>query len=332
MVSLISNPPYNIKWKNPPFAQLQPRFNKCELPPESNANYAFILTGLDKIDEKAAFILPYGVLNTDNNQEKAVRQYLVENNYIDTVIACPDKMFEATNISTCIIVFNKKKDTAKVSMIDMRETYEMEDREQKGQYGGESHEKRIYKKKVKVFSVENIQKALSTILEKRDETGFSKIVTIEDIKRNDYNLTPARYIEFQHKATRHREYKDIVNDLNRIIEEKNLCKLTINESLAKTLGFDLELYKQDKNDNELNDLLKKISSNEIKKENYFTVSKKAGEIKFENMSKHAVSSILLMILNTWKQHIFYLNNNENRYPAELRDLLLDDLMSGKIDV
>ena len=53
MLSLVSNPPYNMKWKLPPFAQLQPRFNSCELPPESNANYAFILTALDKIDGKA---------------------------------------------------------------------------------------------------------------------------------------------------------------------------------------------------------------------------------------------------------------------------------------
>ncbi len=332
MVSLISNPPYNMKWKLPPFAQLQSRFNDCELPPESNANYAFILTALDMIDGKAVFLLPCGALSSDNAQEKEIRRYLVEINYIEAVITCPDKMFEATSIPVCIIVFNKQKETAQVSMIDMRQTFEVEEREQRGQYGGASHEKRVYKKQVNVFSAEDMEKALFAISEKRNEPGFSKTVGIEDIKQNDYILTPARYIELQDVEAQHREYRDIVEDLNAVIAEKNLCKLTINESLAKTLGFDVNLYKQDQGDNELNDLIQKIAGEKIQKTNYFTASKNAGEMKFENTSKQNISSVLLMILNMWKQHIFYLNKEENRYLAELRDALLLDLMSGKIDV
>lgn len=54
-ISLISNPPYNMKWDIPPFAANQNRFNKCELPPESNANFAFILTALEKVSSKAVF-------------------------------------------------------------------------------------------------------------------------------------------------------------------------------------------------------------------------------------------------------------------------------------
>ena len=56
--ALISNPPYNMKWKIPIFAQIQPRFCNCELPPENNANFAFILTALDMVDARAVFILP----------------------------------------------------------------------------------------------------------------------------------------------------------------------------------------------------------------------------------------------------------------------------------
>lgn len=145
MVSLISNPPYNMKWKLPPFAQIQPRFSDCELPPENNANFAFILTALDKIDGKAVFIMPNGILSTNNAQEKAIRQYLVEMNYIETVIACPNKMFESTDIPTCIIVLNKQKTTTRLTMINMQQTFEVEEREQRGQHGGASHEKRVYK-------------------------------------------------------------------------------------------------------------------------------------------------------------------------------------------
>ena len=61
-------------------------------------------------------------------------------------------------------------------------------------------------------------------------------------------------------------------------------------------------------------------------------SKKKNEIRFENNSKDILSSILVLVLNSWKQHIFYLNQEENRYLAELRDALLPELMSGKIEV
>lgn len=331
--SCISNPPYNMKWKLPPFAQLQPRFNDCELPPESNANYAFILTALECSKDKTAMILPCGVLSTDNAKEKAIRRYLVEHNLIDAVITCPDKMFEATSIPTCIIVFNQKKNTTHISFVDMRQTYETEQRAQNGQHGGASHENRTYKKEVKIFADEQMQKAIDSIVNQSAISEFSRSVSVQTIAENDFILVPGRYIEFQEQECKHREYAEIVADINHITAEKNACKLTINESLAKTLGFNVELYKQDQQqDAGLNDLLKQLGTEPLVKQNYFTASKNKNEIKFENNSKDILSSVLIMILNTWKQHIYYLNNEENRYLAELRDALLPDLMSGKINL
>ena len=62
------------------------------------------------------------------------------------------------------------------------------------------------------------------------------------------------------------------------------------------------------------------------------MSKKKNEIKFENQSDTEISTILLSIMQMWRQHIMYLNLEENRYLMELRDALLPDLMSGKIDI
>lgn len=330
--ALISNPPYNMKWSLPPFAQIQPRFADCELPPENNANYAFILSALDLVDSKAVLILPCGVLSGDEGHEKEIRKYLVDKNFVEAIITCPDKMFEATSIAVCVFVLNKNKRTTYIELVDMRNTYEMEQREQRGQFGGSSHENRVYKKDVKVFSEENMKKALDAIQELRDEPEFCKAVTIEDIRENDYILSPSRYIGFRGRESKHREYCDIVADINRIVREKNSCKLTINESLAKTLGFDIALYRADQEESGLNDLLKKLGAEPLIKQNYFTASKKKNEIKFENNSKEIMSSVLMMILNTWKHHIYYLNNEENRYLAELRDALLPELMSGKIEI
>lgn len=334
MKSLISNPPYNMKWNYPDFASFQERFSNCELPPESNANYAFILTALNMIDNKAVFLLPCGVLSTSNKQEINVRSYLVEKNLIESVIILPDNMFESTSIPTCLIVFNKKKETTFISMVDMRNTYDIEKRKQKGQYGGASHENRIYEKEVKVFSEKNIDDVIEAIKSKKSVKGFCKQVSINEVKENSYILTPSRYIEIEEEKSASRPFKDIVNDLNRVINEKNACKLTLNETLAKSIGFDIELYKKDQTESfkELNDLLVNLGADKIIKHDYFRTTKNKNEIKFENNSKDILSSILMIVLNNWKHHLYYLNTEENRYLAELRDALLPKLMNGEIKI
>ena len=125
---------------------------------------------------------------------------------------------------------------------------------------------------------------------------------------------------------------EATGSITTVTREKNACKLTLNESLAKGMGFDVELYKQDQQDTGLNDFLVKLGADKLERQDYFTATKKKNEIKFENNSKEQLSSILVMILQNWKQHIYYLNQEENRYLAELRDALLPELMNGKIDL
>ena len=330
--TLISNPPYNMKWQAPAFAQIQPRFAECYVvPPESNANFAFILTGLEK-NERCVFLLPCSVLSGGLKEEKAIRAWLVEKNLVEAVILCPDNMFESTGISTCIIVLDKNKKTATTEMVDLRRKYKEEIREQNGQYGGASHTNRTYKKMVKVITEETMDEALAAIEERKTISDFCKAVGIEKIKEDGYTLLPSHYFDIEQIEEKHRSYTDIVNDINRVTREKNACKLTINETLAKGAGFDVDLYKQDQKDTGLNDLLVKLGADRLEKQNYFVTSKNKNEIKFENNSKEILSSILIMILQTWKQHIFYLNQEENRYLAELRDALLPELMSEKIDL
>ena len=173
--SCISNPPYNMKWKIPPFAQLQPRFNDCELPPESNANYAFILTALDNCNEKVSMILPCGILSSEVASEKRIRQYLVEKNLIESVILCPDKMFEATSIPTCLLTLNKKKETTHITFLDMRKTCDVEQREQNGQFGGASHENRTYKKLLMCFLMNRWKVLLILSLTRKTFRNFQKV-------------------------------------------------------------------------------------------------------------------------------------------------------------
>lgn len=332
MKALISNPPFNLKWESPPFAQIQPRFADFAVPPESNANFAFILSGLEKA-EKCVFILPQSVLQSRDKKENEICKQLICKNYTEAVISCPDNMFEVTSVGTCILVLNKHKKTAQTEFIDLRKKYDFEDREQRGQYGGKSHTNRVYKKQYKVFSEETILETLECISESKSIPEYCKSVSIKEMEDNAYSLLPGRYIEIVHKEEPHRSYKEITEDINRIINEKNACKLTINETLAKAMGFNIALYKKDKEESkEFNEMLKKLGAEPIIKQDYFVTSKNKNEIKFENASKDILSSVLMMILNSWKQHIYYLNQEENRYLAELRDALLPDLMSGKIEL
>ena len=130
----------------------------------------------------------------------------------------------------------------------------------------------------------------------------------------------------------HRSYGDILSDINRVRNEQNCCKLVINETLAKRFGFDTELYSREQNDKNFNDLLFKLTGEKLKKTDYVQFTKNKNEFTFKNNSSDAVSSILVSIMSIWKQHIMYLNNEENRYLAEMRDALLPDLMSGNISI
>lgn len=327
--SLVSNPPYNMKWSAPLFAQIQPRFY-YGVPPESNANFAFVLSGLDMIDDKAAFILPNGVLSSGDADEKAIKRALIEQNVIDAIIILPDKMFESTSIGTCIVLFNKNKKTRTIEMIDMRSCYEEEVRDQNGQFGGSSHENRTYHKTVKVITDEQMNRAIKAISERSDEPGFSKSVGIEEVKKQDFVLTPSRYIDFETKEDKHRPFEEIAADYNRLVRAQNAIKITVNESLAKTLGLYDTIYLME-NAPDLSDSFAIVGC-KAEKEQFVTLSKNAAEFKIENRSKERIPEMILLFVNMWKQHIMYLNNEQNIILAEFRDALLNDLMSGKIDV
>jgi hypothetical protein len=331
-ISLISNPPYNLKWQHPPFAQMQPRFCEAEMPPEGNANFAFVLSALEQITSRAILLLPNSVLTTENRAEQDIKKMLVDKNYIDAVVLCPRNMFESTDIPTCILVLSKIKKTTDIVFVDMRAACVQEERKQNGQFGGASHERRTYSKKFNVFRKADIDKAISAISSRSDIPAFSRRVSPSVVAENGYTLTPARYREFEGEAVKRREYADIIADINRIVDEKNAVKLTINETLARQLGLSdvVEIKKASAANGTLLNNSLSFTGCKIESDNYISTTKNKNEFSFSNTSKEIVSSVLMMILQMWKQHIYYLNNEENRYLAELRDTMLPDLMNGKI--
>lgn len=323
---VISNPPYNIKWEPPTPLFADSRFLKCEIPPANNANYAFILTALDRLqnDGRAVFVLPNGVLSS-GGKEANIRKYLIENGLIERAITLPDNMFEDTKISTCILVLSQNNKN--IALFDARQKYEIEEREQRGQFGGKSHKNRVYKKQIKTLNIETIHQLCGACDEVQ---GFSCLTDKMTVAENDYMLAPSCYIKFEEKEMVHRPYVDIISDINRIAKERNALRITMNETLAKQLGL-YEIAQQENKAQDLNETFN-ILGGSYENKKYIVLSKNKNEFKIENQDKENISSLLYMFFPMWKQHVFYLNNEENRLLAELRDALLPDLMSGKLEL
>lgn len=323
MTALISNPPYNMKWEHPFFAQSQDRFI-YGVPPENNANYAFIQSALATTNH-CVFLLPNSVLSTNQVDEKAIKQSIVEDNYLVAVVQLPDRMFESTSIPTCMLVFDNHKETQKILMIDLTDKAEQETRDQNGQYG-ETNTKRTYHKTMNVLSEEMIKHVTELVRNPKDEDGLSSYVSLEQVKNNDFNLNPRRYFEIKNDYT-HREYADIVADMNHIIDLKNETKLVINEKAAKDLGV-YDLIKQFQKSAKLNKEIAKIAKEEhglkLKDENFVSFSRYK-ELKFEVKDWDRLPELFVLMVGMWAQAIRALNNEENRYLVEYKDAMLNDL-------
>lgn len=322
MATTISNPPYNMKWQHPFFALSQERF-MMGVPPESNANYAFILTALSKQD-KAVFLLPNGVLTTNNKEEQAIKQSLVEKNYLEAVISLPERMFESTSIPTSLLIFNKQKQTSNVLMINASSLATEEVREQRGQVGSKSHTSRVYKKKVNVLSDEAINKITSLLDEPGDEQGLAKFVPIATIKEQDYVLTPNRYIEMKKEEVQHSPLEKLSNELNRVSAEKGTIKLTINRKMANDLGL-LPLIKLLQQSNETNKELNESFKDDgvsLNTDSIVTLTN-SKTFKIEVKKWDKLPDIIVMFAQMWKQVMVHYNNEENRYLMELKDIMLE---------
>lgn len=324
MATTISNPPYNMKWEHPFFAQSQTRFG-IGVPPESNANYAFVLTALAKQD-KAVFLLPNGVLTTNNQEEHAIKKSLVEKNYLEAVITLPDRMFESTSIPTSLLIFNKKKQTSNVLMVNASTLATEIVREQRGQVGEKSHTNRVYKKKINVFPDEAIDKIKGLLDNPKDEPNISKIVPIETIKEQGYVLTPNRYIELKQDDIQHTSLEEISENLKRVSAEKGAVKITINRKMANDLGLLplIELLQQStETSKELNKAFKDEGVS-LNADSIVTLTN-SKTFKIEVKKWDKLPDLIVMFAQAWKQDMIHYNDEENRYLMELKDIMLDKL-------
>jgi type I restriction enzyme M protein len=211
--AIVSNPPYSIPWegsKNPLLINDDRYAGPGVLAPDSTADLAFTLHMLRSLSESgtAAIVEFPGVLYR-GGKEKAIRHWLVENNYIDTIIQLPANLFFGVGIATCIIVLRKgRRPDNSILFIDASKEFVKNGNKNKLTEKNQDH----------IFAV---------FSERKEEQYFSRLVPTSEVLNNDSNLSVSSYVEQEDT----REVIDIAEvnaTLEKLIAEGN----ALNEKIA----------------------------------------------------------------------------------------------------
>ncbi|HHF5724392.1 TPA: type I restriction-modification system subunit M [Haemophilus influenzae] len=178
--AIVSNPPYSVKWvgSDDPTLINDERFAPAGvLAPKSKADFAFILHALSYLSGKGrAAIVSFPGIFYRGGAEQKIRQYLVDNNYVDAVIALAPNLFFGTNIAVNILVLSKHKPNTQTQFIDAS-----------GLFKSATNNN--------ILEEEHIEQILKLFADKEDVPHLAKSISFEDIVKNDYNLAVSSYVE-----------------------------------------------------------------------------------------------------------------------------------------
>lgn len=213
---IVSNPPYSIKWEGDdnPVLINDPRFSPAGvLAPKSKADLAFIMHSLAWLatNGTAAIVCFPGIMYR-GGAEKKIRQYLMDNNFIDCIIQLPSNLFFGTSIATCIMVLKRSKADNNTLFIDASNECVKVTNNNK-------------------LTESNIARIVEEFVSRADVEYFSRSVPYKEIAENDYNLSVSTYVE----AEDTREKIDIVK-LNAEIEEIVAREQILREKIAKIIA------------------------------------------------------------------------------------------------
>lgn len=221
---IVSNPPYSIKWEGKDNTLLinDPRFAPAGvLAPKSKADLAFIMHSLSWLatDGIAAIVCFPGVMYRGGAEQK-IRKYLIDNNYIDTIIQLPDNLFYGTSIATCIMVLKKSKTDNTTLFIDASKEF-------------------IKVTNSNKLTQENINHIVEIYAKRKDREYVSKLVANSDIAKEDYNLSVSTYVEKE--DTREKiDIKALNAELKKIVAREQILRDEIDKIIAEIEGDDNE--------------------------------------------------------------------------------------------
>lgn len=218
--AIVSNPPYSIKWvgDGDPTLINDERFAPAgKLAPKSYADYAFIMHSLSYLSSKGrAAIVCFPGIFYRKGAEQTIRKYLVDNDFVDCIIALPENLFFGTSIATCILVLAKNKpieNSGKILFIDASEE----------------------KKKVtnsNILEKDNIETIIEEFKNREEKKYFSKVVTIEEIAENDYNLSASFYVG-KENTTPEIDINELNKEIEKTVSRIDILRASINEIIKE---------------------------------------------------------------------------------------------------
>ncbi len=218
--AIVSNPPYSIRWEwdENPLLITDPRFSPAGvLAPKSKADLAFTMHMLSRLSTSwTATIVEFPWVLYRGWAEQKIRKYLIENNYVDTVIQLPPDLFFGTSIATCIIVLKKSKKDNKTLFIDASAEF-------------------IRWNAKNTLSEENRKKILNAYIDRQDVEYFSKLVGNSTIAENDYNIAVSSYVE-QKDTKEIIDIKELNARIAAIVEKQSKLRKAIEEIVAEIEG------------------------------------------------------------------------------------------------
>ena len=195
--AVVSNPPYSQHW-DPSDKEYDPRFKNYGVAPKTKADYAFLLHELHHLkgDGIMTIVMPHGVLfrgktpkiydkegnilpieqREEGQAEGQIRANLIEKNNIDAIIGLPANIFFGTGIPTLIMVLKKNRGNEGVLIIDASKGFIKDGKQNK-------------------LRACDVKKIADTYRERKEIPGFSRVVTRDEIRRNEYNLNIPRYVD-----------------------------------------------------------------------------------------------------------------------------------------
>lgn len=222
--AIVSNPPYSIPWegKNNPILINDERFAPAGvLAPPSKADFAFIMHTLHYLSPvgTAAIVCFPGIFYRTGVEQK-IRKYLVDNNFIDTIISLPSNLFFGTSIATYIMVMKKNKEDTNTLFIDATNMYKKETNNN-------------------ILEDKNIEEIINYYVQRKDNDYISKIVTKEEIEENDYNLSVNTYVE-KEDLTEKIDIKELNKNIEEIVKKQNSLRISLDSIIKELEGDSIE--------------------------------------------------------------------------------------------
>ena len=238
---VLANPPFNISDWGQENIKDDDRW-LYGVPPKGNANYGWLQHILSKLSHNgvAGVVLANGSLSTSTNEELTIRKGMLEADKIDAIVALPEKLFYTTGIPVSLWILNNNKSTNsnyrsrknEVLFIDARNLGQMIDR------------------KTRELTQEDVSKIASVYHEWRrkdgdysDIAGFVKSETLEEIEKNNYVLTPGRYVGIEEVEDDGISFEEKMTELTKTLSGQFKKSRELEEEIKKQLasiGFEME--------------------------------------------------------------------------------------------